>query len=565
MRPALARQSALFKGMTMKSLQKLKLATKLGLAFAAVLVLTAIVGLFSIAKLAQVNATATELSERWMPATRVVQDLKAQIARVRTREFQYIISNDPAEMDKYDKVIANDLVDLAKMQAEYTKLIRTPEERAMYDEFLSMWDRYMAEDAKIRKAARANDDVAAKALIRGESNKLIVSLRGQVDKLVKLYGDGGVAAASAGDATYASARVWIIALLAGSVVLGALGAWLITSWLVKRLGGEPDYAVEIANQIAAGQLSVDVRTAPKDRSSVLFAMKSMRDSLAEIVGQVRAGTDTIASASEQIAAGNTDLSVRTEQQASSLEETAASMEELTGTVKQNSASAGEANRLALNASDIAQKGGAVVSKVVDTMGSINDSSRKIVDIIGVIDGIAFQTNILALNAAVEAARAGEQGRGFAVVATEVRSLAQRSAAAAKEIKGLIDDSVSQVAAGSKLVAQAGATMEEVVVSVRRVTDIMGEITSAGHEQSAGIEQVNVAMAEMDAVTQQNAALVEEATAASHSMQEQAHALAELVSVFQLGGQQAAPLRVVASGARQVLAAPQRSIEQRRRA
>jgi len=549
----------------MKSLQKLKLATKLGLAFAAVLVLTAIVGLFSIAKLAQVNATATELSERWMPATRVVQDLKAQIARVRTREFQYIISNDPAEMDKYDKVIANDLVDLAKMQAEYTKLIRTPEERAMYDEFLSMWDRYMAEDAKIRKAARANDDVAAKALIRGESNKLIVSLRGQVDKLVKLYGDGGVAAASAGDATYASARVWIIALLAGSVVLGALGAWLITSWLVKRLGGEPDYAVEIANQIAAGQLSVDVRTAPKDRSSVLFAMKSMRDSLAEIVGQVRAGTDTIASASEQIAAGNTDLSVRTEQQASSLEETAASMEELTGTVKQNSASAGEANRLALNASDIAQKGGAVVSKVVDTMGSINDSSRKIVDIIGVIDGIAFQTNILALNAAVEAARAGEQGRGFAVVATEVRSLAQRSAAAAKEIKGLIDDSVSQVAAGSKLVAQAGATMEEVVVSVRRVTDIMGEITSAGHEQSAGIEQVNVAMAEMDAVTQQNAALVEEATAASHSMQEQAHALAELVSVFQLGGQQAAPLRVVASGARQVLAAPQRSIEQRRRA
>ena len=565
MRPALARQSALFKGMTMKSLQKLKLATKLGLAFAAVLVLTAIVGLFSIAQLAKVNATATELSERWMPATRVVQDLKAQIARVRTREFQYIISSDPAEMDKYDKVIANDLVDLAKMQAEYAKLIRTPEERAIYDEFLSMWDRYMAEDAKIRKAARANDDVAAKALIRGESNKLIVSLRGQVDKLVKLYGDGGVAAASAGDATYASARVWIIALLAGSVVLGALGAWLITSWLVKRLGGEPDYAVEIANQIAAGQLSVDVRTAPKDRSSVLFAMKSMRDSLAEIVGQVRAGTDTIASASEQIAAGNTDLSVRTEQQASSLEETAASMEELTGTVKQNSASAGEANRLALNASDIAQKGGAVVSQVVDTMGSINDSSRKIVDIIGVIDGIAFQTNILALNAAVEAARAGEQGRGFAVVATEVRSLAQRSAAAAKEIKGLIDDSVSQVAAGSKLVAQAGATMEEVVVSVRRVTDIMGEITSAGHEQSAGIEQVNVAMAEMDAVTQQNAALVEEATAASHSMQEQAHALAELVSVFQLGGQQAAPLRVVASGARQVLAAPQRSIEQRRRA
>ncbi|NGZ85771.1 methyl-accepting chemotaxis protein [Duganella aceris] len=549
----------------MKWLQQLKLATKLGLAFTVVLLLTAIVGLFSIAKLAQVNATATELSERWMPATRVVQDLKSQIARVRTREFQYIISSDPLEMDKYDKVIANDLVDLARMQAEYTKLIRTPEERAMYDEFLSMWDRYMAEDAKIRKAARDDDDAAAKALIRGESNKLIVSLRGQVDKLVKLYGDGGIAAAAAGNATYASARVWIIGLLAGSVVLGALGAALITNWLVKRLGGEPDYAVEIANQIAAGQLSVDVRTAPNDRSSVLFAMKSMRGSLAQIVGQVRAGTDTIASASEQIAAGNTDLSVRTEQQASSLEETAASMEQLTSTVKQNSASAGEANRLALNASAIAQKGGAVVSQVVDTMGSINDSSRKIVDIIGVIDGIAFQTNILALNAAVEAARAGEQGRGFAVVATEVRSLAQRSAAAAKEIKGLIDDSVSQVATGSKLVAQAGTTMEEVVVSVRRVTDIMGEITSAGHEQSAGIEQVNAAMADMDAVTQQNAALVEEATAASHSMQEQAAALAQLVSVFQLGGQQARPLRVVAGGARQVTAIAPPRVEIRRRA
>jgi len=551
----------------MKLLQQLKLSTKLGLAFAVLLALTVFVGLFSIAKLAQVDATATELSERWMPATRVVQDLKSQIARVRTREFQYIISTDPAEMDKYDKVIANDLLDLGKMQAEYTKLISTPEERALYDEFLAMWDRYMVEDGKIRKAMRDGDDAAAKALIRGESNKLIVSLRGQVDKLVKLYGDGGIAAASAGNATYASARVWIFGLLAGSVVLGALCALLITNWLVKRLGGEPDYAVEIANQIAAGQLSVDVRTAPNDRSSVLFAMKSMRDSLAQIVGQVRAGTDTIASASQQIAAGNTDLSVRTEQQASSLEETAASMEELTSTVKQNSASAGEANQLALNASAIAQKGGAVVSQVVDTMGSINESSRKIVDIIGVIDGIAFQTNILALNAAVEAARAGEQGRGFAVVATEVRSLAQRSAAAAKEIKGLIDDSVSQVATGSKLVAQAGATMEEVVVSVRRVTDIMGEITSAGHEQSAGIEQVNAAMADMDAVTQQNASLVEEATAASHSMQEQAHALAQLVSVFQLSGQghQAAPLRVVASAARQVLAAPQRTAEVRRRA
>ena len=548
----------------MKWLQDLKLATKLGMAFAAVLLLTAVVGMFSIAKLAQVNATASELSSRWMPAMRVVQDIKAQVARVRTREFQYIISDDPKDMDKYDKVIANDLVDLGRMQADYARLIATPEEKQLYDGFLSMWERYMVEDGKIRAAMRAGDDAAAKALIRGESNKLIVSLRGQIDQLVKLYGDGGISAASHGDATYASARLWIIGLLAGSVALGALGAATITNWLVKRLGGEPDYAARIAGQIAAGQLSVEVLTRPNDRDSLLFAMKSMRDSLADIVGRVRAGTDAIATASGQIAAGNVDLSARTERQASSLEETAASMEELTSTVQQNAASASEANALALSASAVAQKGGAVVSRVVDTMGSINQSSRKIVDIIGVIDGIAFQTNILALNAAVEAARAGEQGRGFAVVASEVRNLAQRSAAAAKEIKELISDSVDQVEAGSKLVEQAGATMEEVVVSVRRVTDIMGEITSAGQEQRAGIEQVNAAIADMDAVTQQNAALVEEATSASHSMQDQAGALAGLVAVFRLEAAAAdrAAMRVVTSGSREVSAA--RLPEPRRR-
>jgi methyl-accepting chemotaxis protein len=517
----------------MKWLHDLKLSTKLGLAFAAVLALTVFVGVFSIAKLAKVNDTADDLSSRWMPSMRVIQDIKSQIARVRTRELQYIISTETAEMDKYDKVIANDLVDLGKMQADYVKLLETPEEKALYSDFLAMWDRYMAEDAKIRAAVRAGDDAGAKALIRGESNKLIVALRGQVDKLVKLYGEGGVQAAQHGAEVYSSARTWIITLLAASVALGAVGALLITAWLMRRLGGEPDYAAEIANRIAAGELSVEVRTKPNDDTSLLFAMKSMRDSLANIVGQVRVATDTISTASDQIVAGNLDLSARTEQQASSLEETAASMEELTSTVKQNSESARQANQLALQASGIAQEGGAVVGKVVETMGNINASARKIVDIIGVIDGIAFQTNILALNAAVEAARAGEQGRGFAVVASEVRNLAQRSAAAAKEIKTLIGDSVNQVEAGSTLVSQAGATMEEVVVSVRRVTDIMAEITSASQEQSAGIHQVNEAIAQMDAVTQQNAALVEEATAASQSMREQAGSLAQLVSIFAL--------------------------------
>jgi methyl-accepting chemotaxis protein len=337
------------------------------------------------------------------------------------------------------------------------------------------------------------------------------------------------------------------------------------------LGGEPKYATEVVGKIAAGDLTVAVQTKANDDSSLLFGMKTMRDSLAKVVGEVRAGTDAIATASSEIAAGNQDLSARTEQQASSLEETAASMEELTSTVKQNADNARQANQLALSASTVAVKGGSVVSQVVDTMGSINASSKKIVDIIGVIDGIAFQTNILALNAAVEAARAGEQGRGFAVVASEVRNLAQRSAAAAKEIKTLIGDSVDKVDAGSKLVDQAGATMNEVVDSVKRVTDIMAEILAASQEQTSGIEQVNQAITQMDQVTQQNAALVEEAAAAAMSMQEQAGGLSEVVSVFRLDDHQrdqAAPpsrpasinrpaVPVPAPRARQTIAAPPR--------
>jgi methyl-accepting chemotaxis protein len=277
-------------------------------------------------------------------------------------------------------------------------------------------------------------------------------------------------------------------------------------------------------------------------------LKDMNDGLVRIVSEVRVGTDTIATASGQIAAGNLDLSSRTEQQASSLEETAASMEELTGTVKHNADNARQANQLAASASEVALKSGAVVSQVVDRMASINASSKKIVDIISVIDGIAFQTNILALNAAVEAARAGEQGRGFAVVAAEVRNLAQRSAAAAREIKTLIGDSVDQVEAGSKLVGEAGSTMDEVVASVRRVTDIIGEISAASHEQSAGIAQVNQAIAQMDEVTQQNAALVEEAAAAAGSLQDQAGNLAQVVSAFRLDGMRGTALATPAIAA-----------------
>ena len=330
-------------------------------------------------------------------------------------------------------------------------------------------------------------------------------------------------------------------LIVGAIVFSVLLAVAATAYLVSSITGPLGAAIGLARRVADGDLSANIVVDRRNEfGELLGALRDMNASLSGIVGEVRGGSEVIATASRQIAAGNMDLSSRTEQQASSIEETAASVEELTTTVRQNADNARQANVLAAGASDIAMRGGAVVSEVVDTMGAINDSARKIVDIIAVIDGIAFQTNILALNAAVEAARAGEQGRGFAVVASEVRNLAQRSAGAAREIKALITDSVEKVDSGSRLVNQAGTTMAEVVGSVRRVADIMGEITAASSEQSAGIEQIHQAISQMDQVTQQNASLVEEAAGAAQALQDSAAGLAQRVSVFKLGRGEQAP-------------------------
>jgi methyl-accepting chemotaxis protein len=308
----------------------------------------------------------------------------------------------------------------------------------------------------------------------------------------------------------------------------------------------------VARSVAAGDLTRDIAVRSNDETGQLLqALRTMNRDLVGIVGEVRSGTDSIATASSQIAAGNLDLSARTEQQAASLEETASSMEQLTATVRQNADNARRANALAASASDVAARGGGVVGQVVSTMDDIKHSSDKIVDIIGVIDGIAFQTNILALNAAVEAARAGEQGRGFAVVATEVRSLAQRSADAARQVKALIGDSLEKVDAGSRLVRQAGATMSDIVASVERVSGIMAEISDASREQTLGIDQINQAVAQMDEVTQQNAALVEEAAAAAQSLREQAASLLATVSVFQLTPAAQAPRQGLRPGLHQV--------------
>ncbi len=357
-----------------------------------------------------------------------------------------------------------------------------------------------------------------------------VAIDGIVAKVLDLSKQLRLSTEQESTSSYRQANALLLSLLLLAFMLGVT----VTYWQIKSITRPLSRAVVIAENVASGHLGGDVVAAGNDEIGLLLkSLQKMNESLVHIVGQVRTGTDSINTASREIATGNLNLSTRTEQQASSLEETASGMEELTTTVRQNADNARHANELAAAASEVARKGGQVVSQVVNTMGSINDSSKKIVDIISVIDGIAFQTNILALNAAVEAARAGEQGRGFAVVAAEVRTLAQRSAAAAQEIKTLIGDSVQKVGAGAALVGEAGATMDEIVASVKRVSDIIAEISKANTQQTGGIEQINQAIMQMDDMTQQNAALVEQAAAAADSMQHQASALADTVSVFKL--------------------------------
>jgi len=399
---------------------------------------------------------------------------------------------------------------------------------------------------------KAGEGAQATALLSQQAAPAFVDWLASINRLIDLEERLNKDAAADARAVATGFFGWMTLLCAIAIGIGSLAAWYITRGLLRQLGGQPEYAASIVAAIAGGDLGVKIITRPDDRSSLLYAMVGMRDSLVAIVAQVRSGTRSIASASTEIAEGNRDLSGRTVLQAGTLETTAASVEQLTGTVRQNADNARQANTLAESASAVAVRGGEVVAQVVQTMAAINESSKQVVDIIGVIDGIAFQTNILALNAAVEAARAGEQGRGFAVVATEVRNLAQRSASAAKEIKALIGSSVARVDAGARLVDQAGATMDEIVTSVRRVTDIMAEITHASAEQSAGIEQVNGAIGQMDEATRQNAAMVEQASAVAASLEDEAARLATLVSVFRLE-QDGAAARPGVSHARPALA------------
>ncbi|MAM89021.1 MAG: methyl-accepting chemotaxis protein [unclassified Hahellaceae] len=515
--------------------RNLRLSAKLGFGFGLLLALMLGLGVFSIFQLEKVSNTSTEMKESWLPKIRMLGMMDVTMSDFRVAELQHIQSLTDQEMALFEKQMKEYVISFEQNLSNLAPLLVFEAGRQLHSQIKTSWRDYLAAHDQVITLSRQQRNDEALGLIRGESKALFDKSTLAMQQLVDLNEEGAKAASDLGDQIYADSRTLIIAIIAGGILLGILAAWIITNSIVRPLRR----AVSVAESVAAGDLTQDVQVVSKDETGqLLLALKTMNASLVDIVSNIRNGVETIGSASGQIATGNADLSQRTEEQASNLEETAASMEELTSTVRQNADNAKQANVLAQGASDVAVKGGQVVSQVVDTMATINESSKKIVDIISVIDGIAFQTNILALNAAVEAARAGEQGRGFAVVAGEVRSLAQRSAGAAKEIKALIGASVENVSSGTRLVDQAGTTMQEIVSSIRRVTDIIGEITAASLEQSSGIEQVNQAVTQMDQVTQQNAALVEEAAAAAESLQDQAVELEQTVAVFRLENQNA---------------------------
>jgi methyl-accepting chemotaxis protein len=430
-------------------------------------------------------------------------------------------------------LIAKNAAEITQTWDEYIGSTMSAREKKLADIFAVNRTRMVKEGLFPATAALREGQIEQALQLQQQFQTLVPAVRNSIDVLRALQVDEARKAYETAQQRYFSIRNFITAVIVAGALAAALLGYLMVRSIYRQLGGEPQYAAHIVHRIAGGDLALVVATREGDHSSLLAAMLGMQQSLAKTVGEIHTASDTIASASGQIAAGNLDLSSRTEQQASALEETASSMEELTATVKQNADNALKAMQLVVSASEVAMRGGKVVSEVVNTMGSINQSARRIVDIIAVIDSIAFQTNILALNAAVEAARAGAQGKGFAVVASEVRSLAQRSASAAKEIKTLIGDSLEKVDAGSLLVSQAGNTMNEVVASIRQVSGIMNEIGTASREQTDGIEQINQAIGQMDQVTQQNAALVEEAAAAARSLQAQAGNMVQLVSVFKL--------------------------------
>jgi methyl-accepting chemotaxis protein len=522
----------------LKLADTMSVSARLAIAFGMMICMLIVGAAMGLASLWGLNQKIEAQSRVRTPALILAGRLEVSILRSTRHMRNSLIVADPEQVKGELAAIRSDQHERAGIVVDIGRLVDGDEARGLLQAINKAAQAYGASEGEfLRLGDAGNMDEAKKELVERAApaeDQYVEAINRFVNALA---GESNSALTDAAQ-TYATSRDIMAVLSSLAIVLAAVVAFLFSRRLRIQLGGEPTYAAQVVSSIAHGDLTMNVQVRAGDQSSLLHAMDQMTVSLRQLVGEVANRARVVAETSEQIAQGNVDLSQRTEEQASTLEETASSMEELTSTVLQNAESAKQANQLAVGASEVARKGGHAVGQVVSTMTAISESSRKIADIIAVIDSIAFQTNILALNAAVEAARAGEQGRGFAVVAAEVRNLAQRSAAAAKEIKTLIGDSVDKVDAGTRLVDAAGKTMGEIVGAVKGVTDLIAEIAAASQEQSSGIAQVNQAVTQMEQVVQQNASLVEEATAATESMKDQAGALLETVSRFKLDGQSA---------------------------
>ena len=509
----------------------LRVGVRISLGFAAVLLATVLVGLVAINRMQVIQGSVEEMGGDWIPSINAANDIRSQLNELRRAEMAMCLKDVILEVEQEQERIKTlrDKV-LPELAKRYDTLVSSPEEGAQWKDAKGKYAAFLAVQDKLIAARKAGNRGEYQSTVNGESQQAFAALTESVQKLVDINTQGSATSVEASRTAFKAVITTMAVLIVAALAAGGVLAFYLTRSTVRPLND----MVSVARRVAEGDLTVDIDASRRDELGQLAqALSAMQGALSRSLSAVRTSAESIAMSSAEVAAGSSDLSARTEQMASSLEETSATMHALTDTVRLNADATRQASQLALNASQVADRGGVVVSEVVSTMDQINASSRKISDIIGTIDGIAFQTNILALNAAVEAARAGEQGRGFAVVASEVRSLAQRSAQAAKEIKTLIATSVERVESGSRLVSDAGTTMNDIVTSVQRVTDINAEIRAASQEQSDGINQVNAAVGHLDQMTQQNAALVEEAASAAESLKDQSHRLSTAISVFRL--------------------------------
>jgi methyl-accepting chemotaxis protein len=504
----------------------LRIGTKMLVVLATVLALTTMVGGLAVFELEHVSSQVRGVAADALPRVRMLGALRAAVLEVRATQYAHMVSDSEDDQKRLKAHVAELAASLAAMSDKFRAGATAADERAAFDAFAQQWASYLQGNEKVLSLS---GDFGIKAM-EGDYRKLFDAMNESLNTLLKLNDRSADALVQSAEGAAASTRVIICAAVVLSVVLGLVLALAVS----RRIAGSLTAASRSARDVARGDLTRAIPDGGADEAGrLLAALREMQGGLRELVGTVRQGVDSVATASAEIATGNHDLSVRTEKQSGSLQFTVSAIEQMAGNIRHNTESARQATQLASSASEIAVRGGETVQRVVSTMDEISGASRKIVDIIGVIDGIAFQTNILALNAAVEAARAGEQGRGFAVVASEVRTLAQRSAVAAKEIKSLIQASVDKIEAGAVLVQDAGSTMSEIVHAVRGVNDVIGEIASAAGAQNEGIEQISVAVNDLDQMTQQNAALVEQSAAAAESLKEQGDRLHVVVARFQL--------------------------------